>query len=141
MDDPVRLVEKIQRYFAARRGVVAVYLFGSRAAGRERQRSDVDLGIVLDGDQLEHAAAFVDECIVAIGRILRKDVHPVILNVASEELLRQIFQKGRCVAVNDIAKLSRFRTLMYSRIADFGQYRDQAQQGLIRRVLGAGHIG
>lgn len=137
----MRLVEKIERYFGTRSEVVAVYLFGSRALDGGRHGSDVDLGIVLDGDRLEQAAALVDECIVALGRLLRRDIHPVILNFASEELLRQIFQKGRCVVVNDAEKLSRFRTLMYSRIADFGQYRHQAQQGLIRRVLGVRSSG
>jgi len=33
---------------------------------------------------------------VELSRILRKDIHPVILNSAGEELLRQIFLKGKC---------------------------------------------
>jgi hypothetical protein len=47
--------------------------------------------------------------IVELGRVMRKDIDPVILNSASEEVLRQIFLKGNCILVNDSKKLARYR--------------------------------
>ncbi len=43
----------LRRYFEEppERGVVAVYLFGSHAAGREHRESDVDLGVLLLRDR------------------------------------------------------------------------------------------
>ena len=41
--------EKIRDYFKNKEEVIAIYLFGSYAAGRERDLSDIDIGIILDG--------------------------------------------------------------------------------------------
>ena len=42
------LEEKIKAYFKSKKEVIAVYLFGSYAAGREHHLSDIDIGILLD---------------------------------------------------------------------------------------------
>ncbi len=70
-----------------------------------------------------------------LGRILRKDIHPVILNLAGEELLRQIFLKGKCVLVNDAEKLSCFKMVAYMKMAEFNHYRNQMQRGFIKKVM------
>jgi hypothetical protein len=38
---------------------------------------------------------------VKLGRILRKDIHPVVMNSAGEVLLKQIFSKGECLVIRD----------------------------------------
>jgi len=43
-----KLEEKIRAYFLNKKEVVAVYLFGSYAEGRECHLSDIDIGILLD---------------------------------------------------------------------------------------------
>jgi hypothetical protein len=73
--------------------------------------------------------------------LLRKDVHPVAMNSASEMLLKQIFGKGRCLLVNDTRKLAEFKMLAYSRIASFNYYLKKMQAGLIRKVLEAAPHG
>jgi hypothetical protein len=70
-----------------------------------------------------------------LGRILRKDIHPVILNSAGEELLRQIFSNGKCLLINNPKEFSRFKMVMFSRIADFAYYRTKMQSGLIKKVM------
>jgi predicted nucleotidyltransferase len=135
------LEEKIARYFKTRREVIAVYLFGSVAGGKVRPSSDFDIGIILDEVNQDVSNRVISGAIVELGRILRKDVHPVIMNTASDELLRQIFSKGRCILINDGGKLARHRMVMFARPADFAYYRRQIQSGFIRRVMKESHSG
>jgi predicted nucleotidyltransferase len=121
--------------------VTAVYIFGSYATGKEYHLSDIDIGVLLDKYNPEVAKNLITDCIVELGRILRKDIHPVILNSASEELLRQIFLKGRSVMINDSKKLAYFKMVKFVEIADFSYYRSQMQSGLIKQVLGGGGVG
>jgi hypothetical protein len=72
---------------------------------------------------------------VELGRLMRKDIDPVILNSASQELLRQIFSKGKCILVNDSKELARYKMVMFARIAEFAYYRNQMQLGLIRKIM------
>jgi hypothetical protein len=74
-------------------------------------------------------------------KLLRKDLHPVVMNSASETLLKQIFGKGRCLLVNDSRKLAEFKMIAYARIADFNCYLKKMQMRLIRRVLEAAPSG
>ena len=80
-----RLIEKIQSYFSDENDVVAVYLFGSYAQGKARRTSDVDIGI-FEKKQIRY--------LKELGRLLRKDIHPVILNTAGETLMQTGFIKN-----------------------------------------------
>ncbi len=93
--------DKIRDYFKNKREVIAVYLFGSYAAGKEQLFSDIDIGILLERHQIDTGKEIITKYLVELARILRKDIHPVILNLASEELLKQIFQKGKCILTRD----------------------------------------
>lgn len=128
--------EKIESYFRDKREVIAVYLFGSYAEGRERSFSDVDIAILLDGTAEEFFMGKRNIYMTELGRILRKDIHPVILNLAGEELLNQIFLKSKCVLVNDAEKLARFKMVGYAKIVEFIYYREQMQKGLIKKIMG-----
>jgi predicted nucleotidyltransferase len=125
----------IKSYFEQKPDVVAVYLFGSCAKGRERRTSDVDLGILLKGSGRAGTLDKRIDYIVELSRLLKKDIHPVILNSVSEALVRQIFLKGKCILVNDSRELSKFKMIMIARIADFGHYRNMIQPAFISKVL------
>jgi predicted nucleotidyltransferase len=84
MDDT--LSRTIADYFRDKKEVVAVYLFGSHARGQEQTTSDVDVGILFDDAVLPHAVKERDRYMVELSRLLRKDIHPVILNTAGEGL-------------------------------------------------------
>jgi predicted nucleotidyltransferase len=125
----------IKSYFKQKPEIVAVYLFGSYAKGKERRTSDVDLGILL---RVADRTSVLDkriEYMVELSKLLKKDIHPIILNSASEALIRQIFLKGKCILVNDSQKLSKFKMIMIARIADFGHYRNMMQSGFISKVM------
>jgi predicted nucleotidyltransferase len=122
------LENMIREYFRKRPEVIAVYLFGSYATGQDRHGSDVDLGILLEREALVKIWEVTDQYVVGIGRILRRDVHPVVLNTAGESLLAQVFRKGKLLLVNDPAELSRFRMTAFAKIADFGDYRRRVEK-------------
>ena len=128
--------ENIKNYFKDRKEVIAVYLFGSYASGKVGQASDIDIGILLDEDKRDHGREIMTDCVVELGRVLRKDIHPVLLNSATDELLRQVFVKGKCILVSDSRKLARFEMVKFAMIADFAYYRKQMQSGLIKKVMG-----
>ena len=130
-----KLSDTISSYFANKDEVIAVYLFGSYAKGTKSHLSDIDIGILFDKRDLDFINSKRNDYIVELSRLLRKDIHPVILNSAGEELMKQIFSKGQCILINDSKKLSRFKMIMYSKISDFAYYRNQMKNGFIRKVM------
>ena len=130
-----KLINKLKAYFEDKSEVTAVYLFGSQAKNKTTPSSDVDLGILLNTKDRATETKKRNQYLVDLATILRKEIHPVILNSAGEELMRQIFLKGKCILVRDPEKLSLFKMTMFARIADFGYYRRQMQSGLTRNIM------
>jgi predicted nucleotidyltransferase len=128
--------KRISEYFMNKKEVVAVYLFGSYARGKEKPFSDIDIGIIFKPSRRDKYLERIDGYLPGLSRIMRCDVHLVIMNTAGEELLKQVFTKGKCLLVNDTKLLSRLKTAMYSRIAEFGFYRPMMQKGLIGKIMG-----
>ena len=138
----VDMEETITEYFKENSAeIAAVYIFGSHASGKSRPGSDVDIAVLFDCYDPVFLHSRTAEILVQLPRLLRKDIHPVAMNSASEALLKQIFAKGRCLLVNDSRKLAEFKMLAFSRIAGFNYYLKKMQAGLIRRVLEAAPRG
>jgi predicted nucleotidyltransferase len=138
----MHLEETIADYFKANSaGITAVYIFGSQASGRYIPSSDVDIALLFDRSDPDYIHSCMDEILLKLPKLLRKDIHPVAMNSASEALLKQIFSKGRCLLVNDSRKLAEFKMIAYARIAGFNYYLKKMQAGLIRRVLEAAPSG
>lgn len=129
------LTLSLKNFFKDKPEVIAVYIFGSQATGKTGRLSDVDIGILLDTSERVAQVEKRNQYMVELANILRKEIHPIILNSAGEELMRQIFTKGKCLLVKDQKKLSLFKMTMFARIADFGYYRSQMQTGLIRGIM------
>jgi predicted nucleotidyltransferase len=130
-----KLIENMTAYFKTKSGIIAVYLFGSYAEGREGHTSDIDIGLLFDIGDPVSAKKKTETVMIDLSRILRKDIHPVILNLAGEEILRQVFLKGKCILVKDSKKLARYKMTTFARIADFAYYKKLMQSGLIRNVM------
>jgi predicted nucleotidyltransferase len=126
---------KIKDYFRNRDKVAAVYLFGSHAIGKERSDSDVDIAILFQTRDPDLIRDLIDTYLVDLSRLLKKDIHPVVLNHAGELLLEQIFNKGKCIFVNDQRKLALFKVAAFAKIFDFSYYRSVMQSGLIKSVM------
>ena len=130
----------IRTYFSKKPEVITVYLYGSHAVDKQRIDSDADIGILLRQTDLKREEVLREQVIVELSRILKKDIHPVIMNTAGEvELLRQIFSKGRCVQTNDSKLRAQFMIVSLCRIAEFGYYRKIIQSGFLRSVGEAIH--
>jgi predicted nucleotidyltransferase len=127
--------ENITTFFENKRDIIAVYLFGSFADGKERFSSDVDLAILFGNSDRESVDQRLDEYLVALSRNLRKDLHLTAMDSASEELLKQVFKKGKCLVVNDSKKLAYFKMIAFTKIVNFEYYRRQMQTGIIRKVM------
>ena len=128
------MIQKIASYFEDRTEVAAVYLFGSHAGVSAGNLSDVDIAVLLvkyDEDLANHRRF---KYITDLAKIVRKDIHPVIMNMAGEELLRQIFSKGKSIQVNNAKALSHFKTYAFVKIAEFSYYRTSLQRGVIRKL-------
>lgn len=127
----------IGSYFKNRPEVVAVYLFGSYAQGREKLFSDIDLGVLLEHKAMPQKDELTTIYTVQLGRRLRKDFHILIMNTAGEMILSQIFKHGKCIFQRNSRFLSNFKTASFSRIADFGFYRKPMEKAFLSRLLGA----
>lgn len=135
-----QMIQTVDSYCMLDASIVAVYLFGSFAHGREQPMSDVDLAILLD----ERAESMDRKQLLArlhrdLGRLLRKDIHILVLNDASYVVRVEALFRGRCVHVKDEESLARFRMLTLSLFADFAPYLDHLHQRLKRRLGAHSH--
>ena len=126
---------QIKNYFEHEKDIVAVYLFGSYASGNVRSYSDIDLAVLFDSRNRAAINRRLDKYLIDLSRLLRKDTHLTAMDFASEGLLKQIFEKGKGIIVNDTKKLAYFKMIAYSKIADFYYHRREMQSGLIRKVM------
>lgn len=131
-----KLIDKIAKYFDARPEVIAVYLFGSYARGREKERSDIDLGILIERDALPRENDLRTTYLIDLARSLRKDLHIVIMNGAGEGIIAQIFKHGKCIFQRNSRSLALFRTARYSMIAEFGYLRAIMEKAFVSRLFG-----
>jgi uncharacterized protein len=126
---------KIKDYFSHRNNIAAVYFFGSHVAGKERPGSDVDIAVLFQNRDPEPMIDSIDTYMVDLSRLLKKDIHPVVLNHAGETLLLQILNKGKCIVINDQRKLALFKVEAFAKIFDFTYYYRLMQSGLIKSIM------
>ncbi len=129
--------KKIAEYFSDKSEITGVYLFGSHAVGKQRSMSDVDVGIVVDEDRVDSddLAKTKERYLLDLSRLLRKDIHLVVLNRAGETLLSQVLKKGVCVLTNNKTKLAMFKAGAFLKIADFSYYKKLLQAAYVRNVM------
>lgn len=131
------LKNSIAAYCATRPEIVACYLFGSRATGKEQPGSDADIAFLLEraiaaSDYYDLKMAYYSD----LERLLRLDIHPLVLNDAGEIVLGQVFGKGVVVYDNDPEALRSFRRHKLPLIAEFSYYIDMRLNRLRSRYGG-----
>jgi predicted nucleotidyltransferase len=127
----------IKQYFKNKKEIAAIYLFGSYASGKERHMSDVDIGVLLNHKHLKSSEISKEEYMIQLGRLLRKDIHTVIMNSAGEVLLKQILSKGKPVLVENSKFHKEFKIVALSKIVDFNFYLKKMHSSLTKRILEA----
>jgi predicted nucleotidyltransferase len=130
------IIKKTSSFFKDRPEVIAVYLFGSFARGKHQKDSDVDLAVLLDHEEVHRRDHLMREYTVSLARVLRKDLHIVIMNNAGELLTAQILKNGQCIVNRKPELLSRFKMVSYAMIAEFADHRNRMEKRYVRRLLG-----
>lgn len=138
------IADKLDRYFANRPEVVAAYVFGSWASGKERTaghtdldfRSDVDIAVLLEESLPKIDRTEILESITLdLSRLLRMDIDLLLLNGSSYIVRMQALFKGLLVHVKNESALAHFKTNSYSLYLDFMPVFRQMQAGM------ANHFG
>lgn len=129
-------------YFAtsadAARSLIAIYLFGSYAAGNSNPRSDLDLAFLYDArsyrrDPFETgASAHLFAARLAVLLDLETDV--VILNSASVELAYEVATTGVCIFASDADKRLEYEALARSLYYDFKPFLDELRARRIQSI-------
>ena len=129
------VINSIYSYFIERPEVVAVYIFGSYAKGKERRNSDIDLGILLKDKFKSNENEYHRTYLLGLTKRLRMDFHLVSMNNAGEGILSQIFKYGECIVDNVPDDLIRFKMIKYSMIADFSYQKKMMEKGFIENLF------
>lgn len=135
-DNPAHIAFQVRSYFEDKPEIVAVYIFGSHAKGTERKDSDVDLAVLIDNELLCKQFELKNRYTGELSRILRKDLHILIMNNLGELILGQIFKYSQCIVNRNPEILSRFKMIKIAMIAEFEYYRKIAEEGFLRKFAG-----
>jgi len=103
-------VERGLRELLARRpeGLVAVYLFGSRARGTAAEASDVDIAVLYAGAPAPGLDGLGLDLEADIERALGVPVQVVVLNAASVDLVHRVLRDGLLLLDRDPGRRIRF---------------------------------
>jgi len=109
---------KISKILNSYDSVLFAYLFGSYANGTDREASDLDIAIYMDGTSLDIQLSLHHE----LEKNLKKDVDLVILNeVKNIYLLEDIIHKG--IVIKDNKKRDMFEVQKIHEIIDFKNFK------------------
>jgi predicted nucleotidyltransferase len=129
------IADIVASYCAERPEIVACYLFGSQATGKARPDSDVDLGFLLKNEvPRSHYADLSLEYFSQLSKMLRRDIHPLIMNSAGELVLEQIFRKGMSLYGGDSFDCAYFRMTQTAQIAEFAPLRKRMEDNFLERM-------
>lgn len=104
-----RVIRQLDSFFSPKREVLAVYLFGSRAAGRHKQNSDADVAVLLSSPAVKKAFKLQLRWQEELARIIGANVDLVILNEADPLLKFQVYSKGLPAHIKMPASAEKFK--------------------------------
>ena len=87
--------EKIRGYAIGRKAVIAIYVFGSAATGKDRPGSDIDLAVMVAASAFSGMARVEME--TALSNLLYRDVDLVVFGRTTTLLQHQILKYGRLI--------------------------------------------
>jgi|GEM_PF-1568878 len=130
-----QLAERTQPVFSGCSRIVAAYLFGSAASERMRPGSDVDIAVLLEeGDPDRDRKALLETLLSPLSRMLRADVHLLILNEASYAARTEVFTKGELLYAKDPRQMALFRMKSAAFYAEFAPLMQKTRKGFQARL-------
>ncbi len=138
--------EHVRRLLAPCEDVVAAYVFGSVAEGKQHAHSDVDVAVLFD-DELDAGQRFRRSLEVggALETALRTSVDLVVLNGAPPLLAFRVIQNGVLAVENDRTQRCLFQMRAMNRYYDAKRFLEYQRAEAIRRIqqkgLGRGYGG
>lgn len=132
----MELKKRIQRILDNHEEVIAAYIYGSVARGRQREDSDIDLGLLLRDDFMPNAlypARVAEEIAKDCG--LRQEVDVRTLNEMPLTFLHQVLKHGVLVFTRDDLRRVEFETRVYDMYLDYKPHFDQFNEVRRRRLL------
>ena len=112
---------KLVGYARANPDIAAVYLFGSYAAGRQRKRSDLDLGILFHREIDGFARIDME---TELSNLLLKDVDLIDMRKSGPFLRHQIYKHGKQIYKDDTDFTCAFREVSIRDYLDTQYLRD-----------------
>ncbi len=129
--------DKIVEYFHDKKGVIAVYLYGSIVTGKDVKNSDVDIALLTTPfkDLMEGVKTRV-RYQTEISRLIERDVDIVFLQETGELLSYQILSKGLVILEIEKEKHRSFRADRLIQCLDFKFLEDRMGKGMVTAMRG-----
>jgi predicted nucleotidyltransferase len=130
---PGDLAQSLHRALAGRDDVHVALLFGSRARGRARADSDVDLAVLAPGVDLLDLAA-------NLSLVLDLEVHVADLDDASIPLLQAILRDGILIHEGKRGSAARWRSHTLTTLETDGPWYARMSEAWLRHVAERGVV-
>lgn len=130
-------LEKAVSELEKQKEIVAIYLFGSYASGRNRPTSDVDLAVLLKTIAKEqYLEKRLDIMAKLTGIIQIDDLDLIVLNEAPAGLAYRIISEGRLLYLRnkDRDKFVNFKARVFDRYLDYLPVQKMFSAALGRRI-------
>ena len=129
------IISQIQTALQHQPDLIAVYLFGSIAEGKNHLQSDIDVAVLFI-DSLEPAEIFQETLNIgtALESTLPYPIDVVALNLAGPFLCFQVIQKGEVIIQRDEVARCLFHVRTMNLYFDAKPFFDYQQQMTIRRI-------
>ncbi len=125
--------EKIQSRLKEEDSIIFAYLYGSFARSEETDKSDIDVGIFLEGGHLD--SFLIGDLISDLEQEIDMEIDVRVLNERNLTFLHQVLKKGELLFSRDEKKRVEFESWVYDRYLDFKYYIDQYNKTRRKRIL------
>ncbi|HEX3046826.1 MAG TPA: nucleotidyltransferase domain-containing protein [Bacillota bacterium] len=113
--------------------IIAVYLFGSLAAGTETPLSDVDIAVLFDRDVDQRTIKYLEgDLFLKLSKQLRTDeIDLVVLNTAPPSIRYGVLRERRLLYYTDKSQVVDFEDQTILGYLDFKPYREEFDREFI----------